>query len=528
MCSLARSLRALAWLTSAAVLAGACIAGETTESRPPELSSRPERGGTLTVVLEDPVVDLDPLRSGSVSDRDVQHQIYDSLVRIDPSGKIIPWLASPAFSEGNTVVTFALRNGVKYHDGTPFDAESVKWNLERYKSAKGSLRAGELAPISAIDVLDPLTLRLKLKAPFPSLLSNLVDRAGMMLSRRAVEAGGEDFTRKALKAGTGPFILTEPIKDDRVAVDRNPDWWGRDSGGNALPYLDRVIYRSIKDGDVRVANILAGAAHVASRINGKDIAQVKTAASLRYQEKRGYNFGSLIPNRAPGFIFNDGRYVKAVAMAIDRAELLAGFVGLGAVGYGAIAPPHFAFDDSFRPYEIPDPVAAKKLVQEAGRGPLRFDLLIQSGDPAMQQIGLLIQSQLAKADITADLRTTSLGEILKLQSDRAFSGMTLFGWSGRIDPDGNTYDHLRTGGVSNWSSYSNAQVDRLLDEQRSTLDEAQRRAALRAAERIYVVEDPARIWYRFGAVQLLTAQAVRGLEPYPDGLVRMQYAWLGK
>lgn len=504
------------------------MTGETRESRTPEPAKGPERGGTLTVVLEDPVVDLDPLRSGNISDRDVQYQIYDSLVRIDPSGKIIPWLAKPAFSEANTVVTFTLRNRVKYHDGTAFDAESVKWNLERYKTAKGSLRAGELAPISAIDVLDSSTVRLKLKAPFPSLLSNLVDRAGMMLSRRAVEAGGEDFTHKAFKAGTGPFILNEAIKDDRIAVDRNPDWWGRDRDGNALPHLDRVVYQSIKDGDLRLANIRTGAAQVASRINGKDIAQLRTDASLRYQEMRGYSFGSLIPNRAPGFIFNDGRYVKAVAMAIDRTELLAGFVGLGAVGYGAIAPPHFAFDDSFRPYEMPDPVAAKKLVQDVGRGPLRFELLLQSGDPAMLQIGLLIQSQLAKADITADLRTLSLAEILRLQSDRAFSGMTLFGWSGRIDPDGNTYDHLRTGGVSNWSSYSNAQVDRLLEEQRATMDEAQRRAALRAAERIYVLEDPARIWYRFGAVQLLTAQAVQGLEPYPDGLVRMHDAWIGK
>ena len=525
MCCLARELRSLGSLASVVVLVGACIAGET-RTPPAEPSSGPERGGTLTVVLEDPVADLDPMRSINVSDRDIQQQLYDSLVRIDPAGNIIPWLAQRwAFSEANTVVTLALRSGVKYHDGSVFDADSVKWNLERYKTGKGSLRAGELAPISAIEVLDPSTVRLSLKAPFPPLLSNLVDRAGMMLSRRAVEAGGDDFTRSAFKAGTGPFMFTEPFKDDRIAVDRNPDWWGRDRNGNALPFLDRVIYRSIKDGDVRLANIRTGAAHVVSRVNGKDVPQVRADASLRYQETPGYSFGSLIPNRAPGFVFNEGRYVKAVAMAIDRKELLAGFVGLGAVGYGPIAPSHFAFDASFRPYEMPDAVAAKRLVQDVGRGPLRFELLIQSGDAAMLQIGLLVQSQLAKADITAELKILSVAEILKVQSDRTFSGMTLFGWSGRIDPDGNTYDHLRTGGVSNWSSYSNAQVDRLLDEERATMDAAQRRAALRAAERICVLEDPARVWYRFGAVQLLTAQAVRGLDPYADGLVRVQYAW---
>jgi peptide/nickel transport system substrate-binding protein len=526
---LARALRSLGWLTSIVVLAGACTAGETTHSRPPEPSSRLERGGTLDVVLEDPIAELDPLRSALVSDRDVQHQIYDSLVGIDPAGNVTPWLAqSWTFSEANTVLTLALRNGVKYHDGTTFDAESVKWNLERYKTGKGSLRVGELAPVTAIDVLDPTTVRLKLSAPFPSLLPNLVDRAGMMLSRRAVEAGGEDFARRPFRAGTGPFILTEAIKDDRVVVDRNPDWWRRDRDGNALPYLDRVTYRSIKDGDVRIANIRTDAVQVASRVNGKDVPQVRADPSLRYQEIPGYSFGSLVPNRAPGFTFNEGRYVKAVAMAIDRKELLAGFVGLGVVGYGAIAPPHFAFDDSFRPYETPDPVAAKKLVEDVGRGRLRFELLMQSGDPAMLQIGLLIQSQLARADITADLRSLSVGEILNVQNERTFSGMTLFGWSGRIDPDGNTYEHLRTGGASNWSSYSNPQVDRLLDEQRATLDVSRRRAALRAAERIYVLEDPARIWYRFGAVQLLTTKKVQGLEPYADGIMRTHSAWLRK
>jgi peptide/nickel transport system substrate-binding protein len=521
------SVKPLGILVSMLVLAAACSIGDTGGGARPDPSGKPVRGGTVTFALDMDVVDLDPLRSRNVSDRAVHYQIYDSLVAIDTAGKIIPWLARDwTLSQADSVLTFKLRENVTYHDGSAFDAESVKWNIDRYR-APGSARSGELAPIVAVEVLDASTIRFKLRSPSPTLLPSLVDRAGMMVSRKAVDSAGENFTRNAFKAGTGPFVLTEAVKDDHVTIVRNPNWWGRASDGGALPYLDQVIFKPILDGDVRVTNVRTGAALVATRINGKDIPQVRADQALIYREAPASPFGSLIPNRAPGFIFNEGRYVKAVAMAIDRKEVLANaFGGFGLVGYGPIAPAHFAFDPSFKPYEMADVAAAKKLVQEVGRGPLRFELLYPTGDAAMQQTALLIQSQLLKAEITADIKAIGLAEILKLQSDRKFPGLTLFGWSGRIDPDGNVYDHLHTGGVLNDSSYSNAQVDRLLEEQRATNDPPKRRAALRAAEQIYVVDDPARIWYRFGHAQVLTAKAVQGLEPYPDSLVRLHYAWL--
>jgi len=521
----ATEARLFGLLSALAVLAGACT--PTDAIRGPEPQT-PVRGGTITVVLDFDVVNLDPLRSVQVSDRAVQYQIYDSLVRLDTAGNFIPWLAqSWTFSEGDSVVTFKLRTGVRYHDGTPFDAESVKWNIDRYRVAPA--RRGELAPIVAVEVVDAATVRFTLKGPSPSLLANLVDRAGMMLSRSAVESGGEDFTRRPSKAGSGPFIFVEAVKEDHVTVERNPEWWGRDSHGGALPYLDQVIFRPRLDADVRLTNVRTGDAHVATRINGKDVALVRADATLAYREMPGVGFMSLVPNRAPGFLFNEGRYVKAVAMAIDRREILSNvFAGWGAVGYGALAPPHFAYDPSFKTYDTADLAGAKKLVEEVGRGPLRFEMLVQTGEASWMQTALLMQAQLAKADITANLKPVSPGEIQRAQSERKFSGMALWGWSGRIDPDGNTYDFVRTGGVQNDSSYSNPEVDRLLDEQRSTMDVAKRTAALRAAERIYAFEDPARIWFRFSSAQLLTLTSVQGLELYADGIPRLHNAWLRK
>src|SRR5947207_4580481 len=238
--------------------AAAPAAGPTTvapaQTAPAQAASKPAAaGGTITFVIENDVIDFDPMLSRAFVDRNAHYQIYDSLVRVDSSGKIIPWLADKwDTSADGKQVTFSLRKDVKYHDGSPFDAESVKWNIDRYRTTEGSARSGELAPVASVDVVDAATVRFALKTPFSPLLSLLVDRAGMMLSRKAVEAGGEDFTRKAFKAGTGPFILTEAVKDDHMTLEKNPDWWGKDQAGNKLPLLDKIIVRPVTNSDVRL------------------------------------------------------------------------------------------------------------------------------------------------------------------------------------------------------------------------------------------------------------------------------------
>jgi peptide/nickel transport system substrate-binding protein len=167
-------------------------------------------------------------------------------------------------------------------------------------------------------------------------------------------------------------------------------------------------------------------------------------------------------------------------------------------------------------------------VAEVGRGPLSFEYLVSSGDPVLLQIAQLIQAQLGKADINAEIVQLEFAQILQQQNEKSFKGMTQIAWSGRVDPDGNTYDQIYTGRPTNDSAYSNKEVDQLLDQQRAISDEAKRRELLRRAEQIYAVDDPARVWYRFGASQLITAKRLQGLEPYPDAIVRLQYGWLQK
>src|SRR5207244_12569965 len=259
----------------------------------------------------------------------------------------------------------------------------------------------------------------------------------------------------------------------------------------------------------------------------KDVASVRTDSTLSYKEIPGLSYGSLVPNRKEGFVFNEGRYVKAISMALDRQELIdKAFFGVGTVGYGTIAPAHFAFDPNFKPYEKPDPEGAKALVQAVGKGPLAFEFLVPSGDPTLLQQAQLIQAQLRKADIDAQISQLEFAQILKQQTDHVFKGVTYVGWSGRVDPDGNTYDFNYTGRPNNDGSYSNPDVDKLLDQQRQSNDEATRKTALRQAEQIFVVDDPARAWFRFGVAQQLTSTKLQGIEPYPDQIPRFYLASL--
>src|SRR5438874_4510392 len=297
-----RSARfALVFASAFAILLAACAGGQQPSgggSAAPS-AAKTNYGGTVTFALENDVSNLDPMLSGLFVDRNIHYAMYDSLVRVTPKGEIIPWLAEKweTSSDGKTV-TFHLRQGVKYHDGTSFDADSVKWNIDRYIQTKGSLRTADLGSVDNVQVVDPATVKFNLKSAFAPLLGALVDRAGMMVSKKVVDAAGADFTLKPFKAGTGPFVLTEAVKNDHYTLEKNPDWWGKDANGNKLPYLDKVTVKIITDADVRLTNLRTGNVQLVNLINGKDVPAVKADTTLNYQEVGSFAFNSMEIGRA--------------------------------------------------------------------------------------------------------------------------------------------------------------------------------------------------------------------------------------
>src|SRR6185295_11099527 len=225
-------------------------------------------------LAEDPD-NLDPTTAGSYVGRIVLASLCDKLFDIDEKLNIVPQLAlSHETSEDGRTVTLKLRPNVKFHDGEPFDAEAVKFTLDRHMTMPTSIRKAELSQIDKVEVVDPLTVRLLLKAPFSPLIAQLTDRAGMMVSPKAVKEAGDKFVQKPICAG--PFKFTERVAQERIVLDRFPDYWGKDR-----IHLDRITYFSIPDSTVRLANLRAGALDLIERLLPTDIPQVRSDPKLK-------------------------------------------------------------------------------------------------------------------------------------------------------------------------------------------------------------------------------------------------------
>ncbi|HEX5326398.1 MAG TPA: ABC transporter substrate-binding protein, partial [Acetobacteraceae bacterium] len=194
-------------------------------------------GGTLRIGLnEDPDL-LDPARGGSFVGRIVFAAVCDKLIDTDAHTNFVPQLATAwQWSPDARALTLTLRDGVKFHDGTTMDADAVRANIERYRTAPDSLRKAELKPVSAIEVVDPHTVRLVLSQPYAPLIAVLADRAGMMISPTAIARLGDKLADKLPCAG--PFRLTQRIPQDRIVVERFPDYWN----AGAIK-LDRIVYQ---------------------------------------------------------------------------------------------------------------------------------------------------------------------------------------------------------------------------------------------------------------------------------------------
>jgi peptide/nickel transport system substrate-binding protein len=210
-----------------------------------------------------------------VFERVVFAALCDKLVDIDTRMNVVPQLATAwAWGDGGRSVTFTLREGVRFHDGTPMTAEAVKINLDRYREARESRRKTELASVASVDVVDARTVRLTLKAPDAPLLTVLADRAGMMMSPAAIAALGERIHTNP--ACSGPFSFVRRVAQDVIELARFPGYWDA-----ARIHVERVLYRPIPDGTVRLVNLRAGQLDLIERVTPSDVAGVERDASLR-------------------------------------------------------------------------------------------------------------------------------------------------------------------------------------------------------------------------------------------------------
>src|SRR5438093_9308735 len=196
-----------------------------------------KRGGTLISADTGDPTSLDPAFTPATAGSRIGRMIYDQLIDIDAKGNPIPALAERWDTLDPATYVLHLRKGVKFHDGTTFDAEAVKFNLDRHLDPKTkSLRRGELQTIANVDVVDSSTVKIRLRGPDVGFLVSLWDRPGYMLSPTAVKAKGDAFGTSPI--GTGPFKFVEYVQNDHTTVERNSEYWMPDR-----PYVERIIHR---------------------------------------------------------------------------------------------------------------------------------------------------------------------------------------------------------------------------------------------------------------------------------------------
>ena len=269
---------------------------------------------TLRIGLaEDPDV-LDPTLARTYVGR-----ICDKLFDIDEKLNIVPQLAlSHEISDDGQEVTIKLRPGVKFHDGERFDAEAAKYSIERHMTLPTSFRKPELASVDRVDVVDPLTIKLVLKAPFSPLIAQLTDRAGMMVSPKAAKEAGDKFGLRPVCAG--PYKFVERVQQDRMVFEKFADYWNKDN-----VFIDRVVFLPIVDATVRLANLKSGGLDLIERVLATDIKDVRadqrlklsTAIELGYQGVT-LNIGK---DKAKGPLSQSAKVRQALDLSIDREAI---------------------------------------------------------------------------------------------------------------------------------------------------------------------------------------------------------------
>ncbi|CAN7584089.1 ABC transporter substrate-binding protein [Bosea sp. LjRoot90] len=469
---------------------------------------------TLRIGLQEDPDMLDPHKARTFVGRIVFMGLCDRLVDIDPELKITPRLATEwSFSGDGLTLTMKLRTDAKFHDGETFNAEAAKANLERAMTLPDSLRKSELASVESVSAPDPATLVFKLKRPDATLLAQLTDRAGMMLSPKSL---GPDITAKPICSG--PYQFVERVQNDRIVLEKFKGHW------EAANYqFDRIVYRAIPDTTVRLANLRAGELDMLERLAPTDVKSAKADKSLKIESTANLGYQGITINTGHGDAANqpmgkDKRVRQALSLAIDRKVLSqVVFEGLYEPMIQPFNPGNQYLSAAF-PVPARDVAKAKALLKEAGVAKVSVDLFV-TNNPVDAQLGQVIQAMAQEVGIDVQIRSTEFASQLRDQQQGKFQ-MSRIGWSGRIDPDGNIHQFVTSKGNQNDGKYSNAEVDKLLDEARTIYDVAERKKRYDAAQKM--LQDELPIVYLYNQTVFFALRSnLQGFVINPDGMIRL-------
>jgi peptide/nickel transport system substrate-binding protein len=547
---LARMSTALAGAAGAAILSACGGSAPTPTPAPPGASSTPansqapqastagnaRRGGELTVAVQNDWVTMDPLFN--TAEPTGFAMIYDGWIRWgkDPQSNLWgpqPWLVE-SWDLQQKEAKLTLRTGVKFHDGTPWNAEAAKWNLDRMifhpasgvqasltgvdrsaedKAELDKLAANAAGPFTfvskAVEIVDARTVRIKLQNPVGSLPSSLSAANAMPISPAAYNQAGKDAYARS-PVGTGPMKFSQWQSGSQVVVERNPDYWQQGADGQPLPYLNKITYRLFRDDSVRLVELRSGNIQFTELIQGKDIAGIESAQNLTLvqSESSGNNYRLIFDStnqNSPFVKHKDLR--KALLYAIDREAMLqtlgfgAGSVRNYLLPKGSFAYPEgvpfYSYDQAKAAQLVKDAIAASPgLANASGKIPATLTVIQRAVD--QQQAEMLKQfADTVGFDLTIEVleRAAWTAKLVRTpgQPGGEFHVATMRNPVTADDPDGQWRTFYHSKGSFNVAHLADPELDNLLDRAAASYDPEARKSTYRdLAQRAY--DDP---WYGF-------------------------------
>ena len=485
----------------------------------PAGAQSPVRGGTLTVGFPADAATFDPRFSVIFSERQVMYPVYNTLTKLGPDFSINPELATSwEVLDGGKRIVFKLREGVKFHDGTEFDANAVKWNIDSRldEATKSPQRKQLVKVVESVNVIDKYTVEFNLLGPFPALMGMLAQRVGFVVSPAAARKHGEEFGSNPV--GTGPFLFKEWVRGSHVRLERNPDYWEE-----GLPYLDKIDYEDVAGSVVGIQRLVTGEIDYVGQLSPNDIRAIEDNADIELHPVKVGRWHSLQWrwDRPP---FNNADFRRAVAHAVDRKHIVDILTAGKATMAAGPTPPGLWWYSELAAFEH-DPGKAREYLEKSGYEGDEV-LLTVAGTGIYPRIGQLVQEQLLDVGINVQINAVPqkgwYGKVLKGEFE-----FTPTRWTQRPDPDGLLQILFHTEGFANSTKYSNPKVDALLDEAR-TMTDIPARTKLYAEAQRHIAADLPYVSLFFAVEYGATRTHVHGFKWIPDQIPRFRELWVTK
>jgi len=457
----------------------------------PAPTQAPVAGGTLTFAAGADPDSLDPQNTQSNPGEQINRMMYENLVRFNAKMQVEPALAeSWTTSPDGLVWTFRLRQGVRFHDGTPFDARAAKYFVDRVLGDEKPFKASLYTPfVQGAEVVEPYTLRITLKHPFAAFLFRLAHSAGGIVSPAAHQKWGKDLTLHPV--GTGPFKFVEWVKGDRVVLERNDAYWG------GRPYLDRVVIRTVREDSARVLMLESGDADLIVNIPPEDIPRLRKDPRFLVESSPTARalFITINVRKKP---FDDVRVRQALNHAVNREAIVKElYQGNAQVIPGHVAPLQNGF--AALPGYAYDPKRARELLVQAGHPTLRVKLWSPKGRYVKDyELAQAVQQDLAAVGVEATLSTMEWAAYLaatKTPPEQTDRELFLLGWSPSTgEAHWGTFPLLHSSQQAprgdNRGFFASRALDEAIDRAATATTEPARLAALREAQQIAIKEAP--------------------------------------